>query len=183
MKMFCQFSVAATAIAICVAGFGDMAIAAEHEGSSKVNSNTPLSDAITELSDASEHSDKRFREAFLAAEIGVHVLRTSVGVEKGETITTSDEYQMQVTSVEGTNGNPVLLAFAEPPIFIENFGDKFLREYGLECNATMPSADLIRSALYNPDSHGIRLNSAVADQSVVLDREMLESMLREIESK
>jgi hypothetical protein len=183
MKNFNQLAITAAAIAISIAGLGNITIAAEHKGSSKVNSDTPLSDAIAAMSDAGEHSENQFREAFLSAEVGVHVTRMLVGAEKGETVITSDDNQIQVTSGGDRNGNPVLLAFADPPVFIKNFGDKFLREFGLECNATMPSRDLIRTALYNPDSHGIRLNSAIAEQSVVLDREMLESMLENLESE
>ena len=128
----------------------------------------PLSLAISKLADGTEESRAKFEAVFLSSQICVHLVAGADG--------------NVVSSGSDPDGNQVLIAFADPPVFNENYGSKFRREFEIECNATMSGPDLIRTSLYNADSHGIRLNSAVEEVSIIMKSEQLTTMLERVES-
>ena len=58
----------------------------------------------------------------------------------------------------------MILSFADPHVFVENYGGR--------CNGEMPGFDVLRTVLANPDCEGVLVNSATAEVSIVIDRDV-----------
>jgi hypothetical protein len=142
---------------------------------SPLNPDAPVSSALLALVNG-EISESEFFSAFLSSEeIGIDVNFNISGVKDGDQVNSSDHH-ITVKRVPDQQGNPVMLAFADPKVFEENYGDEFRTKFNQQIRATVSVADAIRSALSPPDSHGIRLTSAIGEHSIVIPRPILEAM-------
>lgn len=113
---------------------------------------TPLSDRM-DLAGSSDDHYREFLREFGRSKLGVLAQRSpfSVGL------------------IKGPDGGKVILAFADPPAFIQRFGQKF--------NAEMAGVDLLKTALANPDCQGVLVNSAKQEISVLIQRRTAQQLL------
>ena len=124
---------------------------------------TPLSDLMA--------SNLRWQSGRRHARAVDLLYRSRVGIvvtgSYNELNETAAATSLAVTSHAG--GRRMLLAFADPSAFVETFDEKF--------NGTIDGQKLFRVALEDPDCHGIQVNSALAEISMVVDREQIKSTL------
>lgn len=133
-------------------------------------SETPLSDLMDLVVD-DERDPRRFQQflsAFRRSRLGVR----ATGAPPGTTgdFWSSKENPVAVGTSTDPEGRPVLLAIADPPAFIQR--------YGLQFNADMPGEALLETVLINPDTHGIRVNSAKREISLMIYRDVIEQLKR-----
>ena len=63
----------------------------------------------------------------------------------------------------------MVLAFADPDAFVQAFGARF--------NATMSGEAVLQTVAHNPACYGVRVNSAKAEISIIIDRQTAVSLL------
>src|SRR5947209_2569776 len=133
----------------------------EPSGMTDLVSETPLSDLMTGFaSSGSPESFAKFLAAFRGSKVGV----IAVGVEPGSSgdVTSTAARPISVGLSGHGDGQPRVLAFADPVVFARRFGRPF--------NADMTGDALMKTALHNPRCVGILVNSAVSESSVTIDR-------------
>lgn len=119
---------------------------------------TPLSDLFAPdkpLADADT-----LIEAFRHAEVGVFANGAPAGTT-GEATSTAAQ-PLGLRNTVSPDGRSMILVFADPNAFAENFGPQF--------NATMRGEDVFRVVAANLECDGIRLNSATHEVSLILER-------------
>jgi hypothetical protein len=128
-------------------------------------SDTPLSDLI-DLAEGSDQGYRRFLAAFRRSQLGVRV----VGAPQGAagTFTSTEDQPFSLGSSVTPDGRSVLLAFADPAVFIQRFGMQF--------NAGISGEVLLDTVLLNPDCHGVRVNSAKREISVMISRDVIQKL-------
>jgi hypothetical protein len=129
-------------------------------------SETPLSE-LMELAGTSKEGYIEFLQAFRHSSVGV-VAHGNPGGRAG-TVQSTAENPFSVGSTKGPDGEDVILAFADPPIFVQRFGLRF--------NAEISGEDLLKTALSNPGCHGIQVNSAKREISVMIYRRTVQQLL------
>jgi hypothetical protein len=117
---------------------------------------TPLSELIASQ-DGSAKRFYRFLDAFCKSRLGVCASGAPDGF-RGDCVPTVE----QPVSVARIRGQPLLLAFADPTAFEQRFGPRF--------NALISGEALLATVLFSADCQGIRVNSALAQISIVIDR-------------
>ena len=129
----------------------------------------PLSDLLADLHYKSRTQDAyiSFLKAFRNAEVGVIALGAPPGVVGGFTAT--PEHPTALGSSTDNAGHEVVLAFADPDAFVQNFGARF--------NAKMSGEAVLETVVHNPGCYGLRVNSAKAEISIVIDRHAVVSLL------
>lgn len=130
---------------------------------------TSLSDLIEDLHFKFQAQDSfaEFLEAFRCAVVGVIAL----GVPQGSmgTFTSLPEHPVSLGSSTDNRGRHLVLAFADPDAFTRTFGARF--------NATMSGEAVLQTAVQNPSCHGVQVNSAKAEISILIDRHNAVSLL------
>jgi hypothetical protein len=130
-------------------------------------SDTPLSDLMATLdADDAPQSYQRFITAFRSSKLGVLAVGTPAGVV-GDTIATNDQ-SISLGLTDHQDGQPKVLAFADPVAFARRFGQQF--------NADMLGDAIFKTVLQNDRCHGILVNSALSETSVIIDRETIVSL-------
>lgn len=133
-----------------------------------VPSETPLSDHIAHyLETRTQDSYARFLEVFRSAKVGVMASGAPAGTS-GDFQATS-ENPISVGSSKDSGGQPVVLVFADPHAFSLRFGMCF--------NAEILGESVLETVKLNVDCHGVRVNSATAKVSILIDRRTVESLL------
>ena len=123
---------------------------------------TPLSDLIDGYEAAgTEESYSSFLDAFRSAKVGVMAFGAPSGTASD--FKSSKEVPLRVGLSEDGEGRSVVLAFADPRAFIQNFG--------MQCNAEMMGEDVLRTVLESPNCYGVRVNNAKSEHSVLIPRE------------
>lgn len=130
---------------------------------------TPLSDLIEDIhfKSGTQDSFADFLQAFRCAVVGVIALGAPQG-SAGE-FTSMPEHPISVGSSKDKDGRDVVLAFADPEAFVQTFGARF--------NATMPGQAVLQTVAHNPGCYGVRVNSAKAEISILIDRHTAVSLL------
>lgn len=130
---------------------------------------TPLSDLIDDLhfKSGTQDSFADFLQAFRCALVGVIALGVPQG-SMGE-FTSMPEHPVSLGSSTDNDGHRVVLAFADPNAFVRAFGARF--------NATMSGEQVLQTVVHNPACYGVRVNSAKAEISIIIDRDTAVSLL------
>ena len=68
-----------------------------------------------------------------------------------------------------SDGHDRVLGFANPDTYMQTFGSRF--------NATMSGESVLQTVVHNPACKGVRVNSAKAEISLLIDREIALSPL------
>ena len=126
------------------------------------DSETPLSDLIESYVEVGDQACyERFLVGFRNARVGA---QASGGAPKGTPgdVVSTDEQPVSIAASTDADGNPVLLAFADPAAFSRNFGVQF--------NAEVTGEALLKTVLSQPDCYGVRVNSAKEEISILIDR-------------
>lgn len=127
-------------------------------------SKTPLSDLMV-LSHADESGCQFgwFIEEFRNARVGI----IATGFPSGQTgtVVATGDHPLFISGGQMA-GDRFLLAFADPDEFAIRFGRRF--------NAEICGELLIAAVLHDPDCEGIRINSAISETSIIIDRRTLE---------
>jgi len=84
-------------------------------------------------------------------------------------VTSTPEHPISVGLSTDNAGHNVVLAFADPDAFVRAFGARF--------NATMSGEAVLQTAVHNPACYGVRVNSAKAEISILIDRQTAVSLL------
>lgn len=127
-------------------------------------SDTPLSDLI-DLAAGSDRQYWAFLVAFRRSGLGVKVIGAPPGT--AGTVKTTDQ-SLSLGNSETPDGHPVILAFADPAAFIQRFGMQF--------NAKISGRELMGTVLHNPDCHGILVNSAKREISILIGRDAIQRL-------
>ena len=130
---------------------------------------TPLSDLIEDIhfKSRTQNSFTDSLQAFRSAVVGV----ISLGVPQGTVgnFTSVPEHPISLGSSQDSNGHDVVLVFADPDAFVRTFGTRF--------NATMSGEAVLQTVIHNPACYGVRVNSAKAEISIIIDRDTAVSLL------
>lgn len=129
---------------------------------------TPLSDLIEDyFNSRTQDSFAGFLKAFRCAVVGVIALGVPPGTT-GNSISTP-EHPISLGSSPDNEGHGMVLAFADPDAFVQTFGARF--------NAKMSGEAVMLTVVQNPDCYGVRINSAKAAISILIDRHTVVSLL------
>jgi hypothetical protein len=79
------------------------------------------------------------------------------------------EHPISLGSSPDPEGHDMVLAFADPDAFMQQFGTRF--------NAKMSGEAVLQTVVFNPACYGLRVNSAKADISILIDRHTVVSLL------
>lgn len=104
-----------------------------------------------------------FLNAFVEASVGVLVIHAQAGNAPG------------LGSSVDPKGRRVLLVFADP--------DAFQLKYGARFNAEVNGASVLQTLMADPDCHGIQINSAQAETSLIIERVDAEKLLQSSTAK
>ena len=129
---------------------------------------TPLSELLAQhVERPTDKGYAQFLELFYRSRLGV----IGFGVPQGAaaTVVSTSERPLALGTTTHAGGQAMVLAFADPPEFLRTFGPKF--------NAEMSGADVLKTALYDPECPGILINSARSEVSVAIHRETAELLL------
>jgi hypothetical protein len=128
---------------------------------------TPISDLIElyQESPSAEHFDALV-DCLASSPVGVHLFG-AVQSDTERNLVADGETVSLASTMHG-DGKSRILAFADPREFLHRFGPK--------CNGEMPGQALFEVVLHNSDCHGILLNSARAETSVVIPRSEIASL-------
>jgi len=127
-------------------------------------SDTPLSDLI-DLAEGSDRQYWAFLAAFRRSRLGVKVIGAPPGTAGNVKVT---DQSFSLGNSATPDGRPVLLAFADPAAFVQRFGMQF--------NAEMSGEELMGTVLHNPGCHGIRVNSAKREISMIIGRDAIQRL-------
>lgn len=131
-------------------------------------SETPLSDLMAVFAaDNAPASFARFVAAFRQSKVGVIAVGALPG-SSGEVTSTAARPISAGLSDHG-DGQPRVLAFADPLVFARRFGQPF--------NADMIGEALMQTAMHNERCAGILVNSAASETSVTIDRATIASLI------
>ena len=130
---------------------------------------TPLSDLIENINSKSGTQDSfaDFLQAFRSAVVGV--IASDVPQGAVDKFTSTPEHPISVGSSTDSDGHRVVLAFADPDAFVRTFGARF--------NATMSGEAVLQTVAHNAACYGVRVNSAKAELSILIDRHTAVSLL------
>jgi len=129
---------------------------------------TPLSDLIdSHFKSSTQNSFADFLQAFRSAVVGVIASGGPQGTMGN--VTSTPEHPISVGLSTDNAGHNVVLAFADPDAFVRAFGARF--------NATMSGEAVLQTAVHNPACYGVRVNSAKAEISILIDRQTAVSLL------
>ncbi|GGN65100.1 hypothetical protein GCM10010112_26040 [Actinoplanes lobatus] len=124
-------------------------------------SDTPLSDVMAEHVQGQDQTTYgRFVALFRTSTVGVVVAGTPVQDNQGRLMS---DGTLRVGRTAYGDGQSRILTFADPEAFIRNYGPRF--------NAGVSGEDLLRIAASDPECRGILVNSAIEENSIVIDRE------------
>jgi hypothetical protein len=130
-------------------------------------SDTPLSDVMGEhAATRSPESYEQFLALFRAATVGIVASGTPVLDSSGRLVAGSD---FGAGSTTHGDGKARILTFADPEAALRNFGPRF--------TAGVPGAVVLQMAATDPDCHGILVNSATAELSLVISTSTAQSLL------
>ena len=135
----------------------------------QLTSETPLSDLMERFDeDQTDDNFAQFVQAFRHSTVGVVV----GGVPEGSSgqVTSTDEHPLMLGSTEFGDGQARVLAFADPHAFAKRFGAQF--------NAGITGEAVFHTVLSNPDCHGVLVNNAKAEKSILIRREYIESAVQ-----
>lgn len=126
---------------------------------------TPISDLMCTYQESLsiEHFDALV-ERLATTAVGVHLF--GVAPPEAERNLVADGKGISLASTTHGDGKSRLVAFADPREFNRRFGPK--------CNGEMLGKTLFEVVLHNPDCHGILINSATSETSVVIPRSDIE---------
>ncbi|GIJ43747.1 hypothetical protein Val02_06330 [Virgisporangium aliadipatigenens] len=129
--------------------------------------NSPLSDTMAEhAATKSPESYERFLALFRASTIGIATTGTPIRDADGN-LTTGHGFGAGRTT--HGDGQPRILAFADPEVALRNFGPRF--------NAGVSGAVLLQMAATDDGCAGILVNSAIAEISLVISKSTARSVL------
>jgi hypothetical protein len=135
----------------------------------KPPSETPLSDLIADhFATGTHQSYARFLEQFRSSLVGIIAVGIPPGV-RGDYVSTA-EHPVSLGQTGHAGGRPMVLAFADPAAFERRFGRRF--------NAALFGEAVLAAVLLNPKCEGVLVNSALAEESVVIDRGTAEALAR-----
>ena len=137
------------------------------KGGAMPRNEMPLSE-LMDLAVDSDESYFEFLQEFRRSNLGVIAQGSPAG--KAGPVQSTAENPISLGSTEDTEGRSVLLAFADPPAFAQRFGMQF--------NAAISGEALLQTALSSPSCHGIRVNSAKRELSLIIDRKTVQRLLR-----
>jgi len=103
---------------------------------------------------------RKFLDLFVRSGLGV----IAVGVPEGTSgqIKSTSEKPIHLGQTSYGDGKRRVLAFADPQEFVRNFGQPF--------NAELKGADLLEMVVENRECDGILVNSAIAEESILISR-------------
>jgi len=125
------------------------------------NSETPLSDLMDLVDGKDPRRYQQFLEGFRRSKLGVRATGAPPGTA-GD-FQSSDEHPIAIGESVDPEGRSVLLAFADPPAFVQRFGRQL--------NAETLGESLLDTVLANPGCHGILVNSAKREISLLIRRD------------
>jgi Flp pilus assembly protein TadD len=130
---------------------------------------TPLSDLIEDIHFNARTKDSfaDFLKAFRCAVVGVIAL--DIPPDTVGDFTSTPEHPTSLGSSTDSEGRDMVLAFADPDAFVQTFGARF--------NAKMSGEAVLQTVVFNPACYGLRVNSAKAEISVIIDRHTVVSLL------
>jgi hypothetical protein len=121
-------------------------------------SDTPMSDAMAVHAETKTgESYDRFVELFRTSVVGVAIEGMPTPDQDGNLVADGD---LSVHSSTHGDGRSRILAYADPEVFLVNFGPRF--------NAGMRGEVLLGMAASDPDCAGILVNSATQEISLVI---------------
>lgn len=127
---------------------------------------TPLSDLMRTYQESTSIEDfDALVEYFATVAVGVHL--SGLAPQATERNLVAGDGEVSVGNTIHGDGKSRVVAFADPREFNRRFGPK--------CNGEMLGMTLFEVVLHNPSCHGILVNSAVAESSVIIPREEIES--------
>ena len=130
----------------------------------------PLSCLIQEYVERSTpKAYARFLDLFCCSRLGVIAVGIPEGTKRGDDIKSTADHPIGLGTTQHAGGREMVLAFADPAVFEKRFGQRF--------NAAIDGEELLESALANPNCHGILINSATAEVSAVIRRDVIEQLL------
>ena len=121
-------------------------------------SDTPLSDAMAEHAETgSGDSYDRFVALFRASVVGIAIEGMPVPDEQGRLVSDGEISAHMTTHGDGRSR---IVAYADPEVFLANFGPRF--------NAGVPGEVLLGMAASDPGCEGVLVNSATREISLVI---------------
>ncbi|BCJ77006.1 hypothetical protein CS0771_65500 [Catellatospora sp. IY07-71] len=134
-------------------------------------SQTPLSDVIRELAAGSApDAYDRFVAIFRASTVGVMMDGAPAPDGRGGFVVRGGGVTVRST---GHGGGTRILAYADPEVFLQNYGPKF--------NAGLSGEVLLQMAAGAADSDGILVNCATSEISAVINRATARSLTAAVE--
>jgi hypothetical protein len=115
-----------------------------------------------------DHIYYQFVVAFSRSVVGVIAVGAPAGAA-GRVESTS-EHPVSLGRSVLPDGSAVLLAFADPLVFRQRYGERF--------NAEMAGMDVLRTVEANPDCRGVQVNSALSETSMIIPRDAALATLR-----
>lgn len=129
-------------------------------------SQTPLSDAMTAHTDSpTPESYDRFVTLFRASTVGV--MADNLPTSEGRTSTISDG-SLTIAGTTHGDGRTRIMTYADPEYFLRAFGPRF--------NAGLSGEDVLRMAAAAPDGHGILVNCATREISLLISQETAQAL-------
>lgn len=130
-------------------------------------SDSPLSDIMGEhAATGSPESYERFLARFRDSTVGIAASGTPVMDASGRLVAGGD---FGAGSTTHGDGKARILTFADPEAALRNFGPRF--------TAGVPGAVVLQMAATGTDCHGILVNSATAEISLVISKSTAQSLV------
>ncbi|MBB3095952.1 hypothetical protein FHR83_003622 [Actinoplanes campanulatus] len=131
-------------------------------------SDTPLSDVMAEhIHSQDQAAYERFVALFRTSTIGVVVTGTPVPDDQGRLMS---DGTLGVGRTDYGDGQARILTFADPEAFLRNYGPRF--------NAGVSGEVLLRMAAGDPKCRGILVNSAIEENSIIIDSETAAALIQ-----
>jgi hypothetical protein len=129
---------------------------------------TPLSDALVESSQSNDQrSYEFFVQAFARTKVGAVIFGAPDGFD-GD-IKATDTTRFHLGNTTDAHGKSMILTFADPKIFVRNYGGR--------CNGEILGIDVFKTVIANPQCEGVRVNCATAEISVIISRDVIERFI------